>query len=152
MIRWGYIHEIRPFNKSTPICLNRCFWAITSCPQRTRGIEILMGLDYGRRCRPVLTTDILLAKWPEGKKKGKKGWDLPTEQGREKKQFEVSYMVLALLKFTCMCICKRLYLKRTSMHTQKGFQSVHQCFCLREYTPVLWFFARLSSFYGLLLI
>lgn len=72
MIRWGYIREIRPFNKSTPICLNRCFWAITSCPQRTRGIEILMGPDYGRRCRPVLMTDILPAKWPEKKKKKKK--------------------------------------------------------------------------------
>lgn len=51
VIRWGYIHEIRPFNKSNPICLNRCFWAIASCPRRTRGIEMLTGLDYGCRCR-----------------------------------------------------------------------------------------------------
>ena len=37
MIRWGYIHEKRPCDKSNPIRLNRCFWAITSCPWRTRG-------------------------------------------------------------------------------------------------------------------
>lgn len=43
MIKWGYIHEIRLFNKSSPICLNRCFWAITSCPQRTRGNRNLNG-------------------------------------------------------------------------------------------------------------
>lgn len=122
MIGWGYIREIRPFNKSTPICLNRCFWAITSCPQRTRGIEILMGPDYGRRCRPVLMTDILQAKWPE-KKKEEEEKNVPTclQNKAEKKAFGISVTcvplrALALLMFTCRCIGKGLYSK-THKHT-----------------------------------
>lgn len=119
MIRWGYIREIRPFNKSTPIYLNRYFWAITSCPQRTRGIEILMGPDYGRRCRPVLMTDILPAKWPEKKKKKKKKKkNVPTclQNKAEKEAVRISVTcvplrAMALFKFTCMCICKGLYSK-----------------------------------------
>lgn len=53
-----------------------------------------MGPDYGRRCRPVLMTDILQAKWPEKKKEEeeKKCADLPAEQGREESIRDLCYM------------------------------------------------------------
>lgn len=135
MIRWGYIHEKRPCDKSNPIRLNRCFWAITSCPRRTRGNWDLNGAGL----RPSLSGAFNgghFCRRNDQREKKKKLVRLDWRTRLGSKWADLNYTrsprAVALLEFVrhlqiCICIGPYSHSPHTHAHTRTQTSSLYEC-------------------------